>query len=44
MTQRLSRPIVLGTTLEEEALASGLVGVDEFDSLVCPAAILAPDA
>ncbi len=32
-----------GTSLREEALASGLVGATEFDALVRPEAMLAPD-
>src|SRR5450631_3672420 len=32
-----------GTSLREEALASGLVGAGEFDALVRPEAMLAPD-
>ena len=32
-----------GTSLQEEALASGLVSAGEFDALVRPEAMLAPD-
>ena len=32
-----------GTSLREEALASGLVSAEEFDALVRPEAMLAPD-
>jgi fumarate hydratase class II len=32
-----------GTNLREEALATGLVGAAEFDALVRPEAMLAPD-
>jgi fumarate hydratase class II len=36
------RPRINGTSLREEALASGLVGAAEFDALVRPEAMLAP--
>jgi fumarate hydratase class II len=34
---------VNGTSLREEALASGLVSAEEFDALVRPEAMLAPN-